>query len=160
MTATGERSDATATAREMRRLAWFLDDWIHLPGGHRIGLDGIIGLIPGVGDAVGLSASCYMLLRAKQCGVPRIVLVRMVGNVLLDSLVGLVPVLGDLFDFAFKANRRNLALMEQYLVAERQTRRNSWIGVSLTAIAGLLFAGLLVFLASRLMQWIWSLVTA
>lgn len=101
--------------RPLRRLARLLDSSIPLPGGYRIGLDGLIGLVPGVGDAVGASVSGYIILRAAQLGVPWPTLLRMTGNVLVDGLIGLIPILGDLFDFAWKANLRNMALLEAAL---------------------------------------------
>lgn len=157
MAATGEEPAETASARELRRLAWLLDESVPLPGGYRIGLDGIVGLIPGIGDAAGLAASSYILLRARHFGVPRIVMTRMLGNVLLDFLIGAIPVLGDLFDFGFKANRRNIGLMQQYLTDERRTRRSSWGRVLFITAAGLALILLVLFLVFRLVQWLWNL---
>lgn len=152
-----KESPGPSTARELRRLAWLLDDSIPLPGGYRVGLDGVVGLVPGLGDAVGLAASSWILLRARSFGIPRVVMARMVGNVLLDAAIGAVPVLGDLFDFAFKANRRNILLIEEYLTDERHVRRESWLRIVGTLAAGLLlFAGVL-FLVFRFVQWIWNL---
>lgn len=147
----------SAAARELRRLAWLLDDAIRLPGGYRIGLDGIVGIVPGVGDALGLAASTYILLRARRFGVPHVVMARMIGNVLLESIVGAIPVLGDLFDFAYKANRRNIGLMEQYLVDERRTRRESWIRIVAAFAVGVLVIFVVLFLVFRFVQWIWNL---
>ncbi len=147
----------SGTARELRRLAWLLDESIPLPGGYRIGVDGIVGLIPGIGDAAGLAASSYILLRAHQFGMPRIVMARMLGNTLLDFLIGTIPVLGDLFDFGFKANRRNIALMQQYLVDERRTRRRSWGKVLFAAAIGIVLTLLVLFLIFRLIRWLWNL---
>lgn len=160
MTAIRERTSNHSAAGEIRRLAWLLDDAIRLPGGFRIGLDGIVGLIPGVGDALGLVASTYIILRARRFGVPAAVLGRMIGNVALESLVGVVPVLGDLFDFAFKANRRNLALIEQYLVNERKTRRGSRVRIVVAVVIALALLAFLLYLAVRLAGWLWNLVSA
>lgn len=155
-----ERTTKNTTAGEIRRLAWLLDDAIRLPGGFRVGLDGIVGLIPGIGDVLGLAASSYIIIRARSFGVPGVVLARMIGNVALEFVVGTIPILGDLFDFAYKANRRNLALMERYLVDERRVRRSSrGIIVAVTA-AGLALLALLLLLSVRLVQWLWSLATA
>lgn len=144
--------------QQIRRLAWLLDDAIPLPGGFRIGLDGIVGLIPGIGDVLGLAASTYIVSQARSFGVPRSVLARMIGNVGLESVIGVIPILGDLFDIAFKANRRNLALMERYLENERQVQRSSRIGVVLATILGLALLALLLFVAVRFVQWLWALV--
>lgn len=149
-----------AAARELRRLAWLLDDSIRLPGGYRVGLDGIVGIIPGVGDALGLAASTYILLRARGFGVPRVVMVRMIANVLLDSVVGAIPLLGDLFDFNFKANRRNIELMERYLVDDRHVRRESWARILVALVVALVVIGLVLFLVFRFVQWIWNLAAA
>ena len=98
---------------QLRKLARLLDSAIPLPGGYRIGLDGIIGLIPGVGDALTASAAAYIVIRAAQMGASTATLVRMIFNVLLELVVGAVPVIGDLFDFAWKANNRNIELLER-----------------------------------------------
>ena len=148
---------AETAGRDLRRLAWLLDESVRLPGGYRIGLDGIIGLIPGVGDALGLAAGSYLILRARKYDVPGVILVRMAGNVLLDALVGAIPLLGDLFDFAFKANRRNLALMERYLQDERRLRRESWLRVIGTALVLLAAILLFLFLLFSLIRWLWDL---
>jgi hypothetical protein len=113
----GRAEDAEALAR-LERLVSLLDDRFSL-GGFRFGLDGLVGLVPGVGDGLGLLASAYVVLEAARLGAPRAVLLRMAVNLLLDFLVGAVPVLGDLFDFAFKANRRNLELLRRALAARR-----------------------------------------
>jgi hypothetical protein len=144
-------------ARELRRLAWLLDESIPLPGGYRIGIDGLVGLVPGLGDALGLAASTWILLRARRIGVPRVVMARMLGNALLDAAVGAIPVLGDLFDFAFKANSRNIGLMEQYLSDERQVRRESAVRIVLALAGGLLAIFVVLFLVFRFVQWIWNL---
>jgi hypothetical protein len=89
--------------------------------------------------------------------VPRVVLARMIGNVALEFVIGTIPVLGDLFDFVFKANLRNLALMEQYLVNEREVRRSSRVRVFVVTLLGL---ALLLFAVFRLVQWLWTLATA
>ena len=108
-----------AEERELEAFARLLDSSIRLPGGFRIGWDGIIGLIPGIGDAAGLGLSGYLVWRAARLGLPRATLARMVGNVALESAIGIVPVVGDAFDFAFKANVRNVRLMRKALEGRR-----------------------------------------
>ena len=110
-------SEAEALAR-LERLVRLLDERFSL-GGFRFGLDGLLGLVPGVGDTLGALASAWLVLEARRLGAPRSVLLRMLVNLLLDYLVGAVPVLGDLFDFGFKANRRNLDLLRRALAARR-----------------------------------------
>lgn len=101
--------------KRVQRLARLMDSSIRLPGGYRIGFDGLIGLVPGVGDLATAGVSCYIIVQAARAGVPTRVLARMVWNVGLDAVIGSVPLVGDLFDFAFKANLRNARLMEAYL---------------------------------------------
>jgi Domain of unknown function (DUF4112) len=121
-------------------LAHVLDDWFRVPGTSiRFGLDGIIGLVPGLGDILGGLASTIMVVAAWVRGVPYITLLRMVVNIGIEVLLGTVPLLGDLFDIAWKANRRNYALIVRHL---EQPRRQTWrdwvylllIAVTLTAI--------------------------
>ncbi|GAA3537692.1 DUF4112 domain-containing protein [Zobellella aerophila] len=112
----GETAHHSAKTRaRLDRLAWLLDSAIRLPGGFRIGLDGIIGLVPGVGDLVAAGLSSYIIAEAARMKLPGTLLARMGLNVLLELLVGSIPVIGDIFDFAFKANKRNVRLIEAYL---------------------------------------------
>lgn len=96
----------------VRFLANLLDTCIVLPNGFRIGIDPILGLIPGVGDVIGAGLSLYLVREAAKLGVPKRILWRMLWNVGVEALVGIIPVLGDLFDAAWKANVRNLRLLE------------------------------------------------
>jgi hypothetical protein len=103
--------------RRIDRLTWMLDEAVPLPGtSRRIGVDSLLGLVPGVGDLLSTLLQGYVLFEAVRLGVPRKVLARMLGNVVIDTAVGLVPILGDVFDFFFKAGRRNLRLMQQALM--------------------------------------------
>ncbi len=96
----------------VRFLARLLDSCFILPGGYRIGIDPILGLLPGIGDVIGAGLSLYMVREAAKLGISKWVVLRMLGNVGLEALIGVIPVLGDLFDAAFKANVRNLRLLE------------------------------------------------
>ena len=119
-----------------RTLARLLDDLIRIPGTNiGIGLDPVIGLIPGLGDVIGGAMSGYILLVAAKEGAPTSVLARMLGNIALDSVVGVIPLLGDLFDVGVKANRRNVDLLERYLGAPRTTRAASRGVVALMLLA-------------------------
>lgn len=103
----------------VRWLGYLLDEQFRIPGtGYRIGLDGLLGLLPGIGDTVGALLSIYVLFEAIQIGVPRTTLLRMVANVALDTVVGAVPVLGDVFDVAWKANKKNVALLNAYIASQ------------------------------------------
>ena len=138
---TPEPSTGTALSRSggvtrARGIARLLDDLIRIPGTNiGIGLDPIIGLIPGIGDVVGGLMSTYILMVAAQEGVPASVLTRMLGNIALDSLVGVVPVVGDLFDVGVKSNRRNVDLLERYLAAPGKTKAASRGVVALILLA-------------------------
>jgi hypothetical protein len=136
---TGEVSTELARrARRVRVLGQLLDNSIPIPGtSRRIGLDSVIGLIPGVGDMIGGVLSGYIVLEAARAQVPTATLVRMLANVGIDTLVGVVPVLGDLFDAAWKANVKNVVLLQGHLVASEEPSRNrkSAVGASLLALA-------------------------
>jgi hypothetical protein len=127
----------------LRRLGYLLDNAIPIPGTpFRIGWESIIGLVPGVGDLVGGGFSAYIVLQAARMGVPRSLLARMGWNLLVDLAVGAVPYLGDLFDAGFKANMRNLALLEQHARQPTAARRASRRFVALIAILlGLVLVG-------------------
>lgn len=102
--------------RDLERLATLLDAQFRLPGTEvRFGLDALLGLIPGIGDTLVALPGVYIIARAHRIGVPRHLLVRMAANLGIDWLVGAVPVLGDIFDVAFKANRRNVNLLKRHL---------------------------------------------
>jgi hypothetical protein len=96
-------------------LAGLMDDRFSIPGTNiRFGLDSVVGLIPGIGDAIGGIVSSYIIWRAQRMGASNWVLLRMTGNMLFDSALGVIPVLGDVFDWKFRANRRNLELLRRH----------------------------------------------
>ena len=124
-------------------LAHLLDDWFRIPGTSiRLGLDGLIGLIPGLGDLLAGLASCLLIVAAWIRGVPYVTLVRMAVNVGLEIAVGAVPLVGDVFIIAWKANRRNYALMTRHL---RQPHRHT--GKDWAFLMGLLGVVLVILLA-------------
>ena len=105
------RPDALARLKRLRRLAWLIDGVFKLPGTRfRFGLNSVVGLVPVGGDAVLGALSLYIIYEAAKLGVPRPQLARMLANVALEVAGGSVPVLGDVFDMALKANLRNLAI--------------------------------------------------
>ena len=110
----------------LRRLGNLLDNSIGLPGTpFRFGLDAVIGLVPGIGDLIGGVLSLYIIVESSRLGVPRPVLARMAWNVALDTFVGEVPILGDLFDAGYKSNLRNLELLDGYLQRPAESRRSN-----------------------------------
>lgn len=103
------------------KLTHFLDDAFQIPGTSlRIGWDTLIGLIPGLGDLITATLSGYLIYEARNLGVSRWVLTRMVGNVVMDSLIGAIPLVGDVFDAFFKSNRRNSRLLKKHLSKRKQ----------------------------------------
>lgn len=119
----------------LRALTRLMDEALAVPGTRlRVGLDSLLGLLPGVGDVAGAAVSGYALLVALRLGAPLPVLLRMLLNIGVDTAVGAVPLLGDLFDLGWKANRRNLRLLEQYLERPATTKRTS-LGVVAAAVA-------------------------
>ena len=112
--------------RRASALATLLDDAIRIPGTNiRFGLDPVIGLVPGLGDLLGGAASAYIILEAARAGASASILVRMAANVGIDTLIGALPVIGDLFDFAWKSNARNVRLLARHVDAPVETRRAS-----------------------------------
>ncbi len=108
--------DTQARLARLRKLAWLIDGAFGLPGTRfRFGLNSIVGLLPVGGDLVLGGISMYIVYEAAQLGVPRAVLARMVANVAMEVAGGSVPILGDLFDMALKANLRNIALIEKHV---------------------------------------------
>lgn len=111
----------------LRTLARLLDSAIQIPGTRiRFGFDALIGMVPGLGDFIGAILSSFLIFQAARLGVPKSTLVRMMGNVGIDTIVGEVPLLGDLFDFGWKSNTRNLALLEEHLQRPAAARAGSW----------------------------------
>jgi hypothetical protein len=104
-------------------LATLLDTAFVVPGTNiRFGLDALIGLVPGIGDAITTLMSLYIVREARALGAPRWLIARMLANVALDGVVGVVPLVGDLFDVAWRANRRNMTLLQKYLAREPRWR--------------------------------------
>lgn len=152
-----------ATSRDLdnaRALARVLDTAVGIPGTRiRVGLDALLGLIPGAGDAVSAALSGYIILAAARAGATKPVLMRMVGNVVVDTLIGSIPVLGDLFDIAFRSNVRNVALLERLAVDPRTVDRGSRrLGVVVIAILVLVILGI-VTLGFFLARMLWGLLT-
>jgi hypothetical protein len=116
-----DTSPAQSRAARIARidaLATLLDTAFLLPGTNvRFGFDAMIGLIPGIGDVITTALSLYIVGEARALGAPRHLILRMLANVALDGVVGAVPLLGDAFDVMWRANRRNIALLRNHLIA-------------------------------------------
>lgn len=135
-----DASPLEGARRRLARVAWLLDSSIPLPGmKFRIGLDAILGLLPGVGDLLGVVLSSYIVREAARLGAPPTLLTRMAFNVAVEGVVGMVPFLGDVFDAAWKANQRNVALLDAHLADPHRTARSSRWFVTLLMIALIAF---------------------
>jgi hypothetical protein len=151
-TTTTARVDAVAGARAM---ALVLDSAFQVPGTRlRVGLDAILGLLPVAGDLIGALAGSYIVMTAAKAGVPKPVLARMAFNVGIDTLLGSVPLVGDLFDVGWKANTRNVALLERSLADPAAARRSSsWFLAGLVLVLVLAVAGV-----TALVLWLAGLI--
>ena len=155
----GKRGDDLFDDEHLDILSHLLDDFLRVPGTPiRLGLDGIVGFIPGIGDVIGGIASSIIILAAWTRGVPLVTVARMVLNVGIETLGGAVPVVGNLFDIGWKANRRNYKLLTGSLVEPRRTAAQSWLVFAaiclvllvLMLLPTLLFAWLVVHMTAAL----------
>jgi hypothetical protein len=106
-------------------LSRVMDSAFTIPGTSiTMGVDALLGLLPGIGDAISATISSYLIWEAKQLGAPKLVLARMAGNVAIDTVVGAVPFVGDVFDVAYRANRKNVALLKRHLEKQGFTGRD------------------------------------
>jgi hypothetical protein len=156
--------DAASRSKRVRVLAKLLDNSIGIPGtSWKIGFDPIVGLIPGVGDLVGAILSGYIILEAARAEIPTLTLVRMLGNLGIDTLVGAVPAVGDLFDAAWKANTRNVALLESHLgsgnAPTARPRKRAIGSIALAVIALVIILGLGLALGIYVARLLWNLGT-
>ncbi len=154
-------SATNTTKNELRSaevLAKLMDSQFQIPGTKfRFGLDPLIGLIPGFGDFTGFIISGYMLLICARNGASGFLLARMTVNILIDALIGSIPIIGDMFDFAYKANNRNLKLMQQHYVQGRY-KGGAWkVVVPLLLILFLVIAGL-AWCSYKAFVWLFHLV--
>jgi nitrate reductase NapE component len=151
------------SARELERLAHWLDTLFQVPGLRvRFGIDALLGLLSGVGDTASALAAIYILRAAAKLGVSRAMLARMTLNILIDLLIGTIPIIGDLFDVYWKANQRNVNLVRRHLQATPATqRRLNWsdrlfVAAMIALITAVLIAS--VVGAYFLVVWIFSLL--
>lgn len=156
-----QRADADDELARLRWLAWLLDSSIEIPGTRfTIGLDALIGLIPGLGDVIGVLISGYIVKEAAKLGVPRATVARMALNVVIEGLVGIVPFAGDVFDAAWKANQRNVRLLEAHYADPRRTTRASRLFVGLVVLGVAALVALIGALAFLLGRWLWQSLAA
>ena len=133
----------------LRNGARLLDSAFEI-GGVRVGLDPIVGLIPGIGDLLSPLFTLGILVQARELGLPRVVQLRMIVNVAVDALLGVVPVIGDLFDVAWKANERNMALLDAHAYELRRPAPGDWLFV----VAAVLILAALAILPTLALAWL------
>lgn len=141
----------------LRHYARIMDDWFQIPGTKfRIGLDPLVGIIPWLGDIISGTISGLILLIIIRHGVSREVILRLTGNFLLDYLLGSIPLLGDLIDAGFHANRRNLRLLEQFWnEGKYQGNGSGWLLLALAALAGAIL--LTAWVIWKILYWLGSI---
>ncbi len=121
-----ESDEQRAVRERLKFLAWLLDSSIPIPGTpFTVGLDAIVGLFPFIGDLIGVLVSSYIVAEANRLGVGRAVLARMAFNVAVEGVIGIVPLFGDIFDAGWKANQRNVRLLDAWAERPHETRRAS-----------------------------------
>ncbi len=149
----------TKKVNRLRRLSQLLDNAIPIPGtGYRIGIDPILGLLPGGGDTVAGALGAYIVVEAAQMGLPRKIIWQMVGNIVFDAVVGIVPLLGDLFDIAWKANVRNIALLEKHLhLTSRDRQSDKLFLIGLILLLVIIVIGFAV-VTIMIISWLWQTI--
>jgi hypothetical protein len=142
---------ATKLARldHLRSLSNLWDEALRIPGTNfRVGLESVIGLFPFGGDAIGVLLSCYILFHAIQLRLPKVILLKMTLNVIIDGVIGGVPILGDLFDSTWKANTRNVNLLEAHLRHPTSNNQGASQRFLIFLSAGLILAIVMLALVS------------
>jgi hypothetical protein len=138
----------------LRRLAELLDSAFVVPGTtYRIGLDPIVGLVPWIGDLVSPLFTVALLWQARDVRIPKIVLGRMIFNAAVDAIVGAIPFVGDLFDFGWKANQLNMALLERHAYEEHPASLGDWAFVLAMIAIVILLAAVPFLIAGWLISW-------
>lgn len=155
------KSQRTAsTLKRLRRISYVLDNAIPIPGTKfRFGIDPILGFIPGGGDTVSAFFAAYIVWEAATLGLPKPILMRMFSNILYDTFAGSIPVAGDLFDVAWKANARNVALLEEYLKSpEANEKPDKWF-LFLLLIGLILFVAVVGTISLLIITFFFNLIT-
>ncbi|MEG3870588.1 DUF4112 domain-containing protein [Microcoleus sp. AT8-B1] len=149
-----------ASLRRLRRISHLLDNAIPIPGTkYRIGLDPILGLIPGGGDLISSIFAGYVVFKSAQMGVPQETLVKMAANIVFDTVAGTVPVAGDLLDVAWKANVKNIELLDAHLGSPEQGKKADWLFVAALLLGLILIVGGVIFLSVMLFGLLFQLIT-
>ena len=136
----------------LRQISDLWDRALGIPGTRwRVGLESIVGLLPFGGDFIGLLLSSYIVFQSLEFGLPRTILFRMLFNIILDAAVGSVPILGDLFDTTWKANTKNVNLLEAHLASPEASRQADYrfiwfLGGSIVLVGSILLTLLVLFI--------------
>lgn len=140
------------------RVVNVMDDRFRIPGTRiRFGLDALIGLVPWLGDAVSVGISGMLVMAMARHGASGMVLVKMIGNVIIDMIIGAIPLLGDLLDFSFKANRRNLRLLREHY-EEGKHQGSAWWVLGVVALVFIALIVLSVLLLAQVINWLISVI--
>lgn len=138
----------------------WMDNKIGIPGTKiRFGLDFIIGLVPYIGDFVSFAISGLLLMGMARHGASGMLIIKMIGNVLLDTIVGTIPILGDLFDLQYRANWRNLKLFEEFYEEDRHQGNGWWVVILVLVVFTALFF-LLIYFVWAALSGLWGLIIA
>jgi len=139
-------------------IARLLDDVFRIPGTNiRFGLDPLLGLIPGLGDSSSAVVSALLLVRGAQAGLPRVVLLRMAGNILINAAGGAIPVAGDIFSVWFKSNRKNYELFQNNSSGRKTSHRTDWLFVAGLIAVLVAVVGFFIFLSFTLLVALWRM---
>jgi len=146
----------------LEALSKLMDNQYRIPGSNlRFGLDGIIGLIPYMGDMAGFIASGFLMRIMVKKGASPLLMARMLFNYILDAIAGTVPLFGDLFDFGFKANKRNITLLKKYY-ADGKVKPNATRSMAFLGIVFFVLFVVLIWLVWKLtaliLLWVWSII--
>ena len=149
-----------ASLRRLRRISHLLDNAIPIPGTkYRIGLDPILGLIPGGGDLISSLFAGYVVFKSAQMGVPQETLVKMATNIVFDTVAGTVPVAGELLDVTWKANVKNIELLDAHLGSPEPGKKADWLFVAGLLLGLMLIVGGVIFLSVMLFGWLFQVIT-
>ncbi|MFT6100632.1 MAG: hypothetical protein ACJAYF_003193 [Arenicella sp.] len=133
--------------KRLDNLAWALDSVVPLPGGFRLGLDGLIGLVPVVGDGITALLSSYVIGEGVRNGAPKSVILKMLANLLVDTVIGAIPFFGDVFDVVNRSNYKNVNLLRSYLDKPVEVKRASrlWVAMVVVGVISIIAASLWAF---------------
>lgn len=160
MTTTTEntRKEIPKELRFVDKIATIMDNAIPIPfTNRRFGVDAIVGLIPNVGDLLSLAVSSLLLIAMAKHGVSFFTFLKMIGNIILDATVGSVPIIGDWFDFTFKANRRNVALLKQDY-AKEGSKMNFFVALFILLVVTVILAIILIYYTAKLISYLWHII--